>query len=121
MYISLIFPYQIGARQMAEFIIHPNIMEFMEMAFEKGNIHLGMQELSVPAGSFLDGVQLLDSGLRQNYNVIVVGMRKIRSETMIFNPTVDTRLCSEDILILLGEPEKMEKLLSDLGKKQRRR
>jgi voltage-gated potassium channel len=113
---KVISPYRIGARQMAEFIVRPNIMRFIEMAFEKGNIHLEIQELAVPPNSQLDGVTLLNSGLRQNYNVIVVGIRKKQSDTMVFNPPVDSNICSDDILILLGEPERMDRLLADIGR-----
>lgn len=113
---KVISPYRIGARQMAEFIVRPNIMRFIEMAFEKGNIHLEIQELAVPPDSFLDGVTLLHSNLRQIYNVIVVGIRQKQSEDMIFNPPVDTRIGPEDILILLGEPERMDRLMDDLGR-----
>jgi voltage-gated potassium channel len=111
---KVIFPYRLGAKQMAEFILRPNIMEFFEMAFTKGNLHLSIQEMSVPEGSFLDGVELLHSGLRQTYNVVVVGIRKRNIDTMVFNPAVNTKLCPQDILILLGEPEKLEQLADDI-------
>ncbi len=112
---KVIFPYRIGARQMTEFIVRPNIMEFLEMAFHQENIQLELQEVRIPAASVLDGVTLLNSGLRQKYNVIVVGIRKPDSHSMLFNPGTDSRIEADDILIVLGEPEKMDRLLAELG------
>jgi voltage-gated potassium channel len=113
---KVIFPYQIGARQMAEFITRPAVMEFLEMALGRANLKLAMHETKVPAGSFLDGVSLAASGLRKNFNVIVVGVRRSDQADMTFNPGTDFPLSAGDVLILLGEPEKMERLLADLGR-----
>jgi voltage-gated potassium channel len=112
---KVIFPYQLGARQMAEFITRPALMEFLEMALGMANLHLAMHELTVPPGSFLDGVTLSSSGLRKNYNAIVVGVKRSHQPEMVFNPGTEFPLSARDVLILMGEPDKMDRLIADLG------
>lgn len=111
---KVIFPYRLGARQLADFIARPHLMELLDIAVESGNWQLEMQEIRVPPGSFLDGVTLLKSGLRPNYNIIVVGARPNNNSRMIFNPGMDFNLTAGDILIVLGEPEKMRQFQADL-------
>lgn len=112
---KVIFPYRLGARQMAEFIARPALMEFLEMALGKANLHLAMHEMTVPVDSFLDGVTLASSGLRKNYNVIVVGVRRDQQPEMVFNPGMEFQLSARDVLLLMGEPDKMDRLMADLG------
>jgi voltage-gated potassium channel len=112
---KVIFPYRLGARQMAEFITRPALMEFLEMALGKANLQLAMHEMTVPEGSFLDGATLASSGLRKNYNVIVVGVRRSRQPDMVFNPGTEFSLAARDVLLLMGEPDKMDRLMADLG------
>lgn len=112
---KVIFPYRLGARQMAEFIARPTLMEFLEMALGKANLHLAMHEMSVPAGSFLDGSTLASSSLRKNFNLIVVGVRRDQQPGMAFNPGMEFPLSAHDILLLMGEPDQMDRLMADLG------
>lgn len=112
---KVVFPYGVGAREMAEFIARPNIMKFLETVLLPGDLQLGIQEFTVPEGSFLAGVTLQHSGLRRNYNVIVVAARRAGKEEMAFNPGMDYVLAAGDILVVLGEPDKLGQLLTDLG------
>ena len=85
------------------------------MALGKANLHLAMHEMSVPAGSFLDGSTLASSGLRKSYNLIVVGVRRDQQPGMAFNPGMEFPLSAHDILLLMGEPDQMDRLMADLG------
>ncbi|MBP7864746.1 MAG: potassium channel protein [Acidobacteria bacterium] len=111
---KVIFPYRAGARQIANTIIHPNVTEFMEMISQRGSIQLEMREFTLPAGSFLDGVPLRKSKLRETYNLMVVGIRRSGGESMLFNPATDLTLEAGNILMILGKPENADRLMTDL-------
>ena len=55
------------------------------------------------------GVCLLDSGLRQDLNLIVISMRKADGK-MHFNPSAETCLEAGDTLVVVGENRHLEKL-----------
>ena len=51
----------------------------------------------------------MDSGIRQQYDIIVVAIKR-EGEEMIFNPRPDTMILPEDILIVLGDHSQITEL-----------
>ncbi len=109
---KVVFPYKIGAKQMAQFILKPELMQFFEMAFSGEDFKLHINEFKLAKGSFLENVKLKDSKLREKYNIMVVAIR--RDGEIYVNPPGDMSLRAEDILIVVGESENMQILLKDL-------
>jgi len=102
-------PYVIGGQRMAQTIAKPAVMSFLELTVHDRNIALEMEELLVQEGSRLAGANLMESGIRQELNVIIVAIRKSEGE-MIFNPSSQTRMEKGDTLIALGHKHDLEKL-----------
>ena len=101
-------PHELGGRRMAQTILRPNVVTFVELAM-KEDVDLSMEEVAVAEGSPLVGVALKDSGLRQQLNLIVVAIKRADGE-MLYNPTPDTRILAGDTLIVLGLRQNLEKL-----------
>jgi voltage-gated potassium channel len=78
------------------------------------DMDLKMEELMVGDGSRLNGLTLVDSGIRQEMNVIIVAIRKSNRE-MVFNPSSQTRIESGDTLIALGHTTDLDRLATKLG------
>jgi len=102
-------PYVIGGQRMAHTIVKPAVMSFLELTVHDRNIALEMEELLVQEGSRLAGANLVESGIRQELNIIIVAIRKSEGE-MIFNPSSQTRMEKGDTLIALGHKRDLEKL-----------
>jgi len=66
---------------------------------------LSIEEITVQEGSPFAGKEIKESGLRQKYNIIIIAIK--RREEMFFNPSPDHRILPGDILILVGEKEKL--------------
>ena len=108
-------PYLIGGQKMAQTIIKPAVTDFLELTVHDKNIELDMEELLVGKESNLKGLSLVDSGIRQLTNAIIVAIRK-KDGGMSFNPSSQTHIEEGDILIALGmanDLKKLETLLSD--------
>ena len=56
-------------------------------------------------GAPLAGKTLADVGLRKKYGITVLAVR--RDSEMLFNPEADMELNADDLLIILGAPEKI--------------
>ena len=107
-------PYLIGGYKMAQTIIKPAVTDFLEFTIDKRDMDLEMGELVVSERSGLNGVTLVDSGIRQEMDIIIVAVRKKDGE-MRFNPSSQTRIESGDILISLGKSDDLEKLAKSLS------
>lgn len=106
---KVISPYQIGGSRMAQAILRPNVVDFIEIATKRGHIDLQMEEIFIPEHSHFIGQNLKDAGLRRDTGVIIVGIKKV-SGKMVFNPGSSSVLEARDTLIVLGQPSEISRL-----------
>jgi voltage-gated potassium channel len=103
------FPYDIGAVTMAQRIVRPTVTYFLDhaLAYEPENIQ--MEEIPVAPSSGLINVMLKDSGIRQQFNLIIVAIKK-SDGSMLFNPSFETVIESGDTVIAVGMAKNLQKL-----------
>jgi len=113
---KVVLPYLIGGRRMANTIIRPAVTDFIDFTLHGKNIELKMEELLVGDRSKLNGVRLIDSGIRQEMNVMIVAIRD-RGGKMSFNPSSEVRIETGDTLVVLGPVNDLERLTRILAGK----
>jgi voltage-gated potassium channel len=101
-------PYRMGGQKMAQTIMRPTVVTFMELAMKEG-VDWTMEEIVVGPASPLQGVLLADSGIRQNLNLILVAIKRAGGE-MFFNPSHETPILAGDTLIALGLRKNLDAL-----------
>jgi len=101
-------PHEMGGRKMAHTILRPTVVTFMELAMHEG-VEWSMEEIAVGTTSPLLGLPLRDTGIRQQFNLIIVAIKRADGE-MLFNPTPETALHPGDTLIVLGLRKNLEAL-----------
>lgn len=111
----VVMPYFIGGHKMAQTIVKPAVTDFLDFTFNSREMGLEMGELTVSEKSSLNGLTLIDSGIRRDLDVIIVAIRK-RSGEMKFNPSSQARIEEGDILISLGKSDDLVKLAEISGK-----
>ncbi len=102
-------PYDKGAISMAQRIIRPTVTSFLDFAFANKRKDIQMEEIPVSASSNLVNIMLKDSGIRQNYNLILIAIKK-HDGSMLFNPSFETKIQPDDTVIAVGENENLNKL-----------
>ena len=106
---KVISPYDLGARRMAHAILRPTVIKFLELAFADDSTDIQVEEIRVRSTSQLLNVALKDSGIRQKLDLIILTIKKADG-TMIFNPKADTRMETDDTLVVVGQPKSVIQL-----------
>ncbi len=106
---KVVSPYAIGGMRMAQSILRPNVVDFIEIATASEHLDLQMEEIGIPRGSDFAGQTLVSSAFRKETGVIIVGIKKAHGH-MIFNPSPHDRLDEGDTLIVLGDPSSVDSL-----------
>ena len=107
-------PYEMGAASMAHRIIRPTVTNFLDLAFAHTRKDIQMEEIPVSEKSRLTNIPLKDSGIRQDFNLIIIAIKK-PDGTMLFNPSFEAALMPDDTVIAVGEEENLQKLLKILN------
>ena len=102
-------PYHIGGIRIAQTVLKPAVMDFIEFATKSGNIELQMEEVPIREGSNLAGLTLDQCGIGRELGVIIVAI-KLKTGEMRFNPTFRTEIQAGDTLIAVGEISKLKEL-----------
>ena len=95
-------PYEIGARRMAQSLVRPTVIDFIDLTVHGGELGLRLEEVQVSDKATFANKSLMDSGIRSEHDLIVVAIKRHKGE-MLFNPNSNTEILSGDILIVLGE------------------
>lgn len=106
---KVISPYTIGATRMAQAVLRPSVVDFIEIATAGQSMELQLEEIVVQPSSQLVDNTLVTSGIRRDLGVIIVGIKK-RAGQMAFNPVPTTLIEAGDVLITLGQASAIQNL-----------
>ncbi len=102
-------PYLIGGLRMAQLVLRPTVINFLEMAIHGNDMGLQMEELKVSPSSELIDKDLIESQIRPKYNLIIIAIKK-KDGRIVYNPTPKEKICAEDTLIVVGKKTDLERI-----------
>ncbi len=88
----------------------PAVAEAMDRILFKDK-NIVFEEITVPKGSFLDGVNLKDINFKKLYNVLLIGIvdKELGNKFTFVTKGIDHKLDAGDILVIIGKKENVEK------------
>jgi len=108
-----LFPHRYGGMRMAQSVLRPTVLGFMDLAMRGDIEDLQMEELAISPHSSVAGKDLVGSQIRQRFNLIVIGIKKADGK-LLFNPQPHALLEAGDILILVGGRQNMADMRAEL-------
>ncbi len=105
----VVSPYRMSGQRMANLILRPTVVEFIESSLSDPSVDLVMEEVHLPSRGEFVGQDILSSGLRKDYGLIVVAIKR-KAGGFVLNPGAEEILQAEDVLIALGKREDFARL-----------
>lgn len=99
---KVISPHDLGGFRIAQALIRPTVLDFLERIVDNRSLDLRLEEVEITPGSRLDGVTVANSGLRKEWNLIILAVKDAKG-SMHFNPSFETEIKAGDTLVVLGK------------------
>ena len=109
-------PYSFIGHRLAQAMLRPHVTSFLDVAsaFKRSaELELEFEQLKVSASSAVSSRTLEESGMKEKQGVIVMALMKPGGE-MQFNPSGKSVIDPDDVLIVMGEREKLKQLELEL-------
>ena len=111
---KVVNPYTAGGHRMAEILSKPQVEDSISVVSPKhSDLNLTLDEISLKDLNQYDGVLIKDSNIREEFDVMIVGIIKETGESII-NPAPDTILSNKYTILLMGESDKMDRFKEEL-------
>lgn len=102
-----------GGVRMASMLLRPQVMSFLDVVTRAEELSLRLEEVQVSEGSPLAGQHLADARIREKTGLIVIAIRhdeESRDGSFRYNPGPEESIRPLDTMIVLGEPEQVDRL-----------
>lgn len=100
--------YRIAGHRVLQAAVRPTVTEFFDLASDREQLSLALEEVRIEDGSPLIGRTLESAAIRNRYGVIIVAVKQT-SGKMAFNPEAGFVLARGDIVIAIGEDEALRR------------
>lgn len=96
-------------------LLRPTVSSFLDAAVSRESDAIQIEEAWVPKGSAYIGKALKNSGIRQDFNLIIIAIKNA-SDVMDFAPHFETLIQEGDTLIVMGKTEDLRGFRKALSK-----
>jgi len=109
----VISPYSIGGRRMAQLVLRPAVVDFLDVVMQDESTELRLEDFALGYDGPLIGVSIEESGILETCCTAIVGLRK-QSGVTVAVPAGDTRFEAGDVLMALGTRSQLDALRARL-------
>jgi voltage-gated potassium channel len=106
---KIVMPHRVGAQQMERMISRPTTADLVELFAEASHLEMELDEFRVSRHSDLVGTALADSNIKEQFNLLVVGIKNREGEFR-FNPPPHETIGVEDTLLVIGQVDDINRM-----------
>ncbi len=111
---SAVSPNMIGGLRLASELIRPGVVGFLDQMLRNQSRTLRVEEITVPGESSWVGKTVHDTGIHRRFDLLALALRRAAGD-MVYNPHGDVVLASGDVLVVMGDVEKVWKAREAAG------
>jgi len=100
----VVSPYKLSGLKIAQGLIRPSLVEFMDLIIRRKELSLSMEEIVVNKSARIRGRNISECDIRKKVDIIVVAIKK-PGKNIVFNPNPESRIETGDTLLVLGKLE----------------
>ena len=115
---KVVSPDRLGGYRMAQAVLRPAVVEFVELTHCVQDIELTIDEVEVQKGSRVADATLKESGIREKTGMVIVAIEKASGE-MDFNPSAGAKIEAGDRLVTIGSADQLKDLIGLVTAKKR--
>jgi voltage-gated potassium channel len=110
---GVVTPSFIGGLRMVSEMVRPAVVNFLDIMLRAKDQTIRIDEIDLSKGSLLIGKSIKDTGILDTEGVTVVALRDSMSDSYLFNPSGATRLHENNIIIIMGKVDIINKIKED--------
>ncbi|HEY9765197.1 MAG TPA: potassium channel protein [Chroococcales cyanobacterium] len=99
---GVIMPHRIGAMRMVSEMLRPSVVTFLDLMLRSKDVTLRVEDIEMHENSPFLGMTIAQTGILEIEGVTVVAVRDKENSAYRFNPSKNTLLNEETILIVMG-------------------
>ncbi len=111
----IVNPYSISGQRLANLLINPNVVDFLDTSFGVGENNLKIESIKLSEYSGFDNMSLSELNLRQKYGATIIAV--LREQDTFMNPAGDFKLFKNDQLVILGTKGQLKNIESKIIEK----
>lgn len=108
-------PHTISGRRIARLLLHPSIIDFLEVVMHSGKLELVLEECRIQEGSDLHGKSVAEADVRKRTGANVLAVKRQEQGAILTNPPSEMRFEPGEIIIALGTHEQLQTLAGLAG------
>jgi voltage-gated potassium channel len=101
-------PYSLGGRLIAQTLLRPDVVDFLEAVMYDESLHLFLEDLTVGVGSSLAASTVGEARIREATGANILGLK--HGDDVMVSPNSDHPLHPGDVLVALGTRQQLETL-----------
>ena len=110
---GVVTPNFIGGLRMVSEMIRPDVVNFLDIMLRSKDQTIRIDEIDLSGGSPLTGKSIKDTGILDTEGVSVVALRDRMADSYLFNPARETLLHENNIIIIMGNVDIINKIKED--------
>ncbi len=103
----VVLPNAIGGMRMASEMIRPAVVSFLDLMLREKDRTLRVENVTICSGSSLKGKAIKELRAGEEYDILLLALGRTGSEDFQFNPSQETVLSENHILVVMGNIAKV--------------